>query len=126
MKLKDIIRNIKILRCTADLETEITGVCYDSRRVQPGELFVAVRGFSSDGHDFIPKATAQGAAAILTARDVEPPAGMSVLKVPELNKSLEVIVPYFHDYPAKAMRVIGITGTNGKTTTSYITRAILR
>lgn len=117
---------VKGAEVIGDRDAEIVGIDRDSRKIGKGMLFVCIPGVHVDGHDFIPKAAAQGAAAILTARDVEPPVGMSVLKVPELNKALEVIVPYFHDYPAKAMRVIGITGTNGKTTTSYITRAILR
>lgn len=107
-------------------DAQITGIERDSRKVGKGGLFVCIPGIHVDGHDFIPQVAAQGAAAILTTRDVEPPEGMAVLKVPELNEALDVIVPFFHDYPARSMRVIGITGTNGKTTTSYITRAILR
>ncbi|MBQ1915599.1 MAG: UDP-N-acetylmuramoyl-L-alanyl-D-glutamate--2,6-diaminopimelate ligase [Selenomonadaceae bacterium] len=107
-------------------DAAITGIERDSRKVGKGGLFVCIPGIHVDGHDFIPQVAAQGAAAILTTRDVEPPEGMAVLKVPELNEALDVIVPFFHDYPARSMRVIGITGTNGKTTTSYITRAILR
>ena len=80
-----------------------------------------------DGHKFISQAVNAGAKAILTTREtVEVPAGVAILRVPDLNKALDTIVPYFHDYPARSMRIIGITGTNGKTTTSYITRAILR
>lgn len=107
-------------------DARITGIERDSRKVGKGGLFVCIPGIHVDGHDFIPQVAGQGAAAILTTRDVEPPAGMAVLKVPELNEALDIIVPFFHDYPARSMRVIGITGTNGKTTTSYITRAILR
>ena len=83
--------------------------------------------FLFDGHRFISQAVNAGAKAILTTREtVEVPAGVAILRVPDLNKALDTIVPYFHDYPARSMRIIGITGTNGKTTTSYITRAILR
>ena len=107
-------------------DASITGIEHDSRKVGKGGLFVCIPGIHVDGHDFIPQVAGQGAAAILTTRDIEPPEGMAVLKVPELNEALDAIVPFFHDYPAQSMRVIGITGTNGKTTTSYITRAILR
>ena len=104
----------------------LTGIERDSRKVGKGTLFVCIPGIHVDGHDFIPQAISQGAAAILTTRDIDVPEGVAVLKVPELNEALDAIAPYFHDYPARSMRVIGITGTNGKTTTSYLTRAILR
>ena len=109
-----------------DRSVEITGIERDSRKVGAGALFVCVPGIHVDGHSFIPQVAEQGAKAILTTRDVEAPQGMTVLKVPELNGALDTIVPFFHEYPARSMRIIGITGTNGKTTTSYITRAILR
>ena len=110
-----------------DKHTEITGIEHDSRKVKDGTLFVCIPGVHVDGHAFIPQALKAGAKAVLTTReDVEVPAGIAVLRVPELQQALDTIVPYFYDYPAKKMRVIGITGTNGKTTTSYITRAILR
>lgn len=108
-------------------DTVITGIEHDSRKVQQGTLFVCIPGVHVDGHKFIPQAVAAGASAIVTTReDVEVPEGIAVLRVKELQPALDTIVPYFHDYPARKMRVVGITGTNGKTTTSYITRAILR
>lgn len=108
-------------------ETEITGIEHDSRKAGKGTLFVCIPGLHVDGHKFIPQAVAAGAAAILTTREeVDVPAGVAVLRVTDLQAALDTIVPFFHDYPARSMRVIGITGTNGKTTTSYITRAILR
>ncbi|MCR5758414.1 MAG: UDP-N-acetylmuramoyl-L-alanyl-D-glutamate--2,6-diaminopimelate ligase [Selenomonas sp.] len=112
-----------------DEHIEITGIEHDSRKVQVGTLFVCIAGFHVDGHKFIPQAVENGAKAILTTRacsEVEVPAGIAVLHVPELKEALDTIVPFFHDYPAQKMRVIGITGTNGKTTTSYLIRAILR
>ena len=112
---------------TGNPDTEITGIEHDSRKVGKGTLFVCIPGVHVDGHKFIPQAVAAGAQAILTTRsDIEVPEGIAVLQVPELQPALDTIVPFFHDYPARTMRVIGITGTNGKTTTSYITRAILR
>ena len=71
MKLKDLIRDIPVLAMTADPETEIKNVCYDSRAVEPGDLFVAVEGFKSDGHRFIPMAMEKGAAAVLCSRKPE-------------------------------------------------------
>ena len=114
-----------VIKC--DKETKVTGMEHDSRKVAHGTMFVCIPGAHVDGHDFIPQAEKAGAKAILTTReDIEPPFGEAVLVVPHLQVALERMVPFFHDYPARSMRVIGITGTNGKTTTSYVTRAILR
>ena len=95
--------------------------------MREGALFVCISGAHVDAHSFIPNAARAGARAILTEREtVDVPDGITVLHVADLQEALDVIVPYFYDYPARAMRVIGITGTNGKTTTSYLVRAILR
>ena len=123
MKLKDIIRNIKILRCTADPETEISGVCYDSRRVQPGDLFVAVRGFSSDGHRFIPMAREKGAAAILCEELPEEESGC--VQTDDCRLGLALCSRDFFGNPAAEMTLIGITGTSGKSTTSYLMKHML-
>ena len=108
-------------------DVEIMSIERDSRRVGEGALFVCIAGAHVDAHSFIPNAARAGARAILTEREtVDVPEGLSVLHVPDLQEALDTIVPYFYDYPARSMRVIGITGTNGKTTTSYLVRAILR
>lgn len=123
-QLAQIVEGATII---GDKETIITGIEHDSRKAETGTLFVCINGVHVDGHKFISQAVNAGAKAILTTREtVEVPAGVAILRVPDLNKALDTIVPYFHDYPARSMRIIGITGTNGKTTTSYITRAILR
>ena len=123
-QLAQIVEGATII---GDKETIITGIEHDSRKAETGTLFVCIKGMHVDGHKFISQAVNAGAKAILTTREtVEVPAGVAILRVPDLNKALDTIVPYFHDYPARSMRIIGITGTNGKTTTSYITRAILR
>lgn len=123
-QLAQIVEGATII---GDKETIITGIEHDSRKVETGTLFVCIKGVHVDGHKFISQAVNAGAKAILTTREtVEVPTGVAILRVPDLNKALDTIVPYFHDYPARSMRIIGITGTNGKTTTSYITRAILR
>ena len=125
-RLSELAALLKNARVSGD-DAEITSIERDSRRVQEGALFVCISGAHVDAHSFIPNAARAGARAILTEREtVDVPEGMSVLHVPDLQAALDIIVPYFYDYPARSMRVIGITGTNGKTTTSYLVRAILR
>ena len=108
-------------------DVEISGIEHDSRKVTAKNLFVCMEGAHVDGHNFIPQATDKGAVAILTTRkNFKPPENISALIVPDMLNALAVIVPYFYDYPARKMRVIGITGTNGKTTTSYMLREIFK
>jgi UDP-N-acetylmuramoyl-L-alanyl-D-glutamate--2,6-diaminopimelate ligase len=121
--LREVIQNIKVLRCTADPGTRITGVCYDSRKVQPGDLFVAVRGFSSDGHRFIPMAREKGAAAIL-CEDM-PEDETNCIQTDDCRLALALCSRDFYGDPASQMTVIGITGTSGKTTTSYLMKHLL-
>ncbi len=124
--LGELAALVKGAQLIGDKATVIREIAHDSRKAAAGTLFVCMVGAHVDGHDFIPQALDKGAVAILTEKDVQAPDGISVLRVPDLKEALEAIVPYFHDYPARRMRLIGITGTNGKTTTSYMIRAILR
>ncbi|MBR6888026.1 MAG: UDP-N-acetylmuramoyl-L-alanyl-D-glutamate--2,6-diaminopimelate ligase [Selenomonadaceae bacterium] len=108
-------------------DVEISGVEHDSRKVETGNLFVCMEGAHVDGHNFIPQAVSRGATAILTTRkNFTPPENISALVVPDMLNALAVIVPYFYDYPSRKMRVIGVTGTNGKTTTTYLLREIFQ
>ena len=107
-----LIQGAKII---GDKNISITGIEHDSRKVKAGNIFVCMEGVHVDGHKFINQAVANGAVAILTARQDFQSDKISALIVPNL-KFLSVIVPYFYDYPAKNFRVIGVTGTNGKTT----------
>ena len=107
-------------------ETKIKSIEHDSRKVGEGSLFVCMEGAHFDGHNFIGQAKEKGATGILTTREnISPPEGISALVVPDMLNALAVIVPYFYDYPSKKMRVIGVTGTNGKTTATYMLRSIL-
>ena len=103
----------------------ISGIEHDSRKVTTKNLFVCMEGAHVDGHNFISQAKDRGAVAILTTRkNFTPPEKISALIVPDMLNALAVIVPYFYDYPSRKMRVVGITGTNGKTTTTYLLREI--
>lgn len=125
-KLKDLAALVEGAEIIGDARTAIVDIVQDSREVRRGAMFVAIAGAHVDGHTFIPAAAAKGAAAILTDREVEVPLGVAVLRVPSMERALPLIVPAFWDYPGHTLRLIGITGTNGKTTISYLVRAILR
>lgn len=106
-------------------DVDISGIEHDSRKVTAKNLFVCMEGAHVDGHNFIGQATNNGAVAVLSTRqNFTPPENISAIIVPDMLNALAVIVPYFYDYPARAMRVIGVTGTNGKTTTTYLLREI--
>ena len=127
--LKELTRLLDSAKVIGNETVKITSIEHDSRKVTAGSLFVCFIGTHFDGHNFIPQALDQGAAAIMTTRsDIENlnlPDNVTVLVVPDMLKALAVIVPYFYDYPACNMRIIGVTGTNGKTTTTYMIRSIL-
>jgi UDP-N-acetylmuramoyl-L-alanyl-D-glutamate--2,6-diaminopimelate ligase len=107
----------------AGAAVEITGLSYDSRRVRPGELFFCVSGFEVDGHRFAPAAIAAGAAALV----VERPLGLGVpeLVVESARAAMGPLASRFYGDPSGELRLVGITGTNGKTTTAYLVRALL-
>jgi UDP-N-acetylmuramoyl-L-alanyl-D-glutamate--2,6-diaminopimelate ligase len=122
MKLSEILAGIDILAATADLNMEISDIAYDSRTVAPGQLFVAVTGFAADGHRFIPMAQEKGAAAVLC--EIPPEQGAYV-QVADTRKALALAAANFFGHPAEKMTFIGVTGTNGKTTTTYLLKTIL-
>ena len=123
MKLKELLKGLDILSATADMEMEIPGVSYDSRNTKPGDLFAAMTGFAVDGHAFIPKAVEAGAAAVLC--QTPPEGGTPYIQVADSRRALAVVGANFFGRPAEAMTMIGVTGTNGKTTTTYLIKAIL-
>lgn len=104
----------------------IRAIVHDSRKQMPDTLFVCIPGATVDGHRYIEQAVKHGAIAVLVEKDAAVPEGITVIRVKDVKSAIQVIVPYFYAYPARRMRMIGITGTNGKTTTSYLLKAILR
>jgi UDP-N-acetylmuramoyl-L-alanyl-D-glutamate--2,6-diaminopimelate ligase len=104
-------------------DVEITGLAYDSRAVKPGDLFFCVSGFSSDGHDFAPAAVRAGAAALVVERHLD--VGVPELLVESARAAMAPAAARFYGHPARELRVVGVTGTNGKTTTAYLVRALL-
>ena len=118
MKLRELLAGIPVLECTADPETEIDFVYYDSRRVTQGSLFVAISGFASDGNRFIPMALSKGAVAVVTAK--KPEGEVPYILVENDRMALALLGCNFYGHPAKSMTMIGVTGTNGKTSTTLL------
>ena len=122
-----LINEIGQVQVLGDDKKVITDVTADSRVVENGSLFICLKGATVDGHKFLKMAAEKGAVAALV-EDVpeEIPVGVTLLVVPDTRKAMEAVVPFFFDYPGKNMRMLGITGTNGKTTTTNIIRTVLR
>ena len=123
MKLKELLTGISVLGCTADPELEIKEIFYDSRKVTPGSLFVAVSGFAADGNKFIPMAAEKGAAAVLCQN--LPEEDGPYIRTADSRRALAVIGANWFGHPAEEMTMIAVTGTCGKTTTTYLLKAIL-
>jgi UDP-N-acetylmuramoyl-L-alanyl-D-glutamate--2,6-diaminopimelate ligase len=111
---------------SGDLDTEIGGIAYDSRQVSAGDLFFAIRGTRMDGNRFIPRAVAKGAAAVVSALDPVDGVAMPWIQVADERRALAVIAGNFYRNPTRNLHLVGVTGTNGKTTTTYIVEAILK
>lgn len=120
MTLRDLIPNFGKPAVSGSLDTDITGLAYDSRKVGPGIAFVALRGTHADGHDFIPKAIELGAAAIIAEQ--APPDDVTVpwVHVRHSRIALAQAAAALKDFPAKSLVIAGVTGTNGKTTTAFL------
>jgi len=123
MKLKELLKDMAVLECTANLETEIESVHYDSRKVTKNSLFVAISGFASDGNRFIPMAMDKGAVAVVTAK--KPEGDVPYLLVESDRMALAMLGCNFYGHPAKSMTMIGVTGTNGKTSTTLLLKQVL-
>lgn len=125
-QLRDILAHTKIERVVGEVDQIILDVTADSREVQTGSLFICLSGVHVDGHRFAGMAVERGAVAVIAEKPVDVPKGTAVVYVESTRKAMEDITPYFFDYPAGKMRMVAVTGTNGKTTTSHITAHILQ
>lgn len=125
MQIAKLLENLEYELVTGSLETEITTLVYDSRKVEKGSVFVCISGTVRDAHDFIPDVVGKGAAAVIVEKDVTVPEGVTVVKVADSRLALACMSAAYFDYPSKKLKTIGITGTKGKTTTTYMVKSIL-
>ena len=123
MKLKELLADIEVEEWGASPDAEIGGLCYDSRRVMPGDVFAAIPGFATDGHRFIPDAVGKGASVVLCERkpDTETP----FVRVKDSRLALALASATLFGHPGRRMQLIGVTGTNGKTTSTMLIKHML-
>jgi len=126
MTIRDILKGIDCKIDRGGLDIGVTGITDDSRFVAPGDLFLAVRGYSVDGHLFINNAIRSGAKAIVAESNFEAPETVIKILVKDTRKALSVIASNFYGHPSERLKIAGITGTNGKTTITYILENIIK
>ena len=123
MLLQDLLQDIPTLVCTAPLTLDITDVHYDSRSVTPGSLFVAVTGYATDGHRYIDAAREKGAVAVLCEK--KPDADIPYVLVKNSRRALARLGDNFFRHPSQGLTMLAVTGTNGKTTSTYLLKHVL-
>lgn len=122
MKLRELLEGLPYTPVTVDLEQEISGVSYDSRRIQPGEAFVAIPGAVYDGHAYLAQARQRGAVCALCSHPAE---GLPYVLLPDTRQALAQLAANFFHRPDRALCLVGITGTNGKSSVAWLTAALL-
>lgn len=125
--LEDLLSVLPAAKVLGNSNKFITDITADSREVTPGCLFICLKGAHVDGHKYIAQAYQKGAAAVVIEDEqTNLPEALTIIKVQSIREAMSLLAPYFFDYPGKKLRMIGVTGTNGKTTTTNIIRLILR
>lgn len=131
MLLSEILKNIKFKKLIGDGSVEVRNIVYNSREVSEGSLFVAIRGLNVDGHRFIPEAVLSGAVGVVLEDDETigddyfKERGIVKIVVPDSRKALALISSAFYGFPSRNLKLVGVTGTNGKTTTTHLIKSIL-
>ena len=130
MELKEILSGIKELKARGDLNIEIENIESDSRKVKDNTLFIAIKGFETDGHNFIEQAIANGAIAVMVQQDFELksitfPSNVTIIVAPDTRYALAICACNFYNNPSKKFNLIGVTGTKGKTTTTFMIKQVL-
>jgi UDP-N-acetylmuramoyl-L-alanyl-D-glutamate--2,6-diaminopimelate ligase len=126
MHLTDLIADLPQVTVQGTLERSVSGIYYDSRQVEKDGVFVCISGFKTDGHKYVFQAVEKGATVIVAEKDIALSSDITVLKVPDTRLALALLANAYYDYPSRKFRLIGVTGTNGKTSVTYLIRAILK
>ena len=125
MKLLKLLERVTYTCLRGTLDVEVTDVINDSRKVKEGSLFLCIRGAVTDGHKYAADVVEKGARVLVVEEPVEVPAHVTVIQVRDTRMAMALIAAAWYDYPADKLKVIGITGTKGKTTTTYMVKSIL-
>jgi UDP-N-acetylmuramoyl-L-alanyl-D-glutamate--2,6-diaminopimelate ligase len=126
VQFEELLRDVDVLSFAGDAAIDVAGLSYDSRRVHPGDCFACIPGIDTDGHAYAPDAVAAGAVALLVERHLDvghgtgADSGVAQARVESVRRALGPAAARFHDYPSRQLRCLGVTGTNGKTTTTYL------
>ncbi len=125
MKINEWLKDLPCTFLQGNPDTEVNEVVYDSRKAVPGAVFVCMKGSRRDSHDFIPQVLAAGVKVLVTERPVEAPEDVTVIQTEDGRQALALLSAARFGYPARKLRMIGVTGTKGKTTTTHMIRAIM-
>ena len=125
MRLSQLLLDMDYTVLQGEQEREISTLVYDSRKVEQDSVFVCISGAVRDGHDFAPEVAAKGAAVLIVEKEVTVPDEVTVIRVADSRLALAQLSAAYFDHPAEKMRVIGVTGTKGKTTTTFMVKSIL-
>ena len=125
MKVSTLLEGLKYICCQGSTEQEVSTVVYDSRKVEENSLFICIRGAVVDGHKFVPDVIRKGAKTLVVEEEVEVPEDVTVIKVADTRYAMAFISAAYFGHPAEKLKTIGITGTKGKTTTTYMVKSIL-
>ena len=128
MLLRELLDDIDEKKTTGPLDVEVSGLAYDSRAVVGGDAFFCIRGLVTDGHLYAAPAAARGAVVVFVERELEEelPAGVALVEVPDTRYAMARLSSAYYGQPSREMRLVGVTGTNGKTTTAFLVESILK
>ncbi len=125
MRIRDLMQGLDYRLGSGSLNVDVKGISYDSRKVKPGYLFICIPGLKTDGHNFVGQAIENGAQVIVAEKDIDVPDEIVLLILADTRRGLPALAANFYQEPSRDLRVIGVTGTNGKTTITHLIQAIL-